>query len=240
MEIKNTEFLPEPELDREKKEGIQIKIGREAEFTGEINDPEIVVGIDQAFTDDRAVSAAVAIKDGEIIEKTSAAEPLEMPYIPGLLAFREAPAIISALKKLEAEPDLLMLDGSGRIHFRQAGIATHIGVLFNTPAVGIAKNLLCGEPEQPLDQKFQEGRKIPVKADKSMNASENETVGFAYQSRQYSSPNRKINPLIISSGHLIGAENAVKHVANECSGYKLPEPTRLADSYVDKMKEEIG
>lgn len=129
-----------------------------------------------------------------------------------------------------------MLDGSGRIHFREAGIATHIGVIFDVPSVGVAKKLLCGETEE---RKMQKGEKVPVKADEKIVTAQNgEKIGFAFQSKQYPGE-RKVNPLYVSPGHRIDAESAVKAVGKLCSGYKLPEPTRLADRKVSEEKNKF-
>ena len=227
------------------------------------SDAPVVVGVDQAFLtpddgEDRAVSAAVAIRDGEVIEYASATTPLSIPYIPGLLAFREGEPMLAALDALAAEPDLLVCDGSGRIHFREAGIATHVGVLLDVPSVGVAKSLLCGEPDESTDER-PAGWRTPIRADESVEtaAVDGDTaaadtaavdspdadplaapvIGHAFQSRQY--PNsRRVNPLYVSPGHRVSAETTVDLVDALCAGYKLPEPTRIADAYADVAKRE--
>ncbi|OYR98906.1 endonuclease V, partial [Halorubrum sp. E3] len=133
--------------------------------------------------------------------------------------------------------DLLVCDGSGRIHFREAGLATHVGVLRDTPSVGVAKSLLCGEPDESTSER-PEGWRTPVRADDAVTTAEPGTViGHAFQSRQY--PNSKrVNPLYVSPGHRMSAEAAVEFVAALCAGYKLPEATRLADAYADTVKRD--
>ncbi|OTF11526.1 endonuclease V [Halorubrum sp. SD612] len=201
-----------------------------------------VVGVDQAFRTDRAgdrpdaaVSAAVALRGGTVVEYASATTPLSIPYIPGLLAFREGEPILAALDALDAEADLLVCDGSGRIHFREAGLATHVGVLCDVPSVGVAKSLLCGEPDEPTADR-PAGWRTPIRADDAVTTAEPGTViGHAFQSRQY--PNsRRVNPLYVSPGHRVSAESAVDLVAALCAGYKLPEPTRLADAHAERAK----
>ena len=202
----------------------------------------VVAGVDQAFSADgeRAVSAVVATRGGEVIERTHAVEPTEVPYVPGLLSFREGGAILSALAELSVDPDLAVLDGSGRIHFRQAGIATHVGVTLDVPAVGVAKSLLCGRPRESLDDHLPAGARVVVEADGSVDAPDGTVLGHAYQSRQYDNPERRhVNPLYVSPGHRVSAETATDLVARLCAGYKLPEPTRLADSYADERKREV-
>lgn len=240
MKAENPQFIPRPGLETEGMKQMQREIAEKAVFQDRFNfsleEDLTVIGIDQAFTNEKAVSAAVAMKNGEVIEEVSAAEETPIPYIPGLLAFREGGSIVKALEKLEVEPDLLMLDGSGRIHFRQAGIATHIGVIFDKPAIGVAKKLLCGKVDLPGKMQEKDSRKIY--SDSSMeNIKEDELIGHAYQSRQYSSPNRSINPLYISPGHRISEDTGLRVVRKYCRNYKLPEPTRLADRKVSEIKE---
>ncbi|ELZ36459.1 endonuclease V [Halorubrum tebenquichense] len=212
---------------------------------GDDHDPDapVVVGIDQAFLTDRgdapdaAVSAAVAFRDGDVIEYASATTPLSIPYVPGLLAFREGDPILAALDALAADPDLLICDGSGRIHFREAGLATHVGVLRDAPSVGVAKNLLCGEPDEPTEER-PEGWRTPVRADGAVTTAEPGTaIGHAFQSRQYPT-SKRVNPLYVSPGHRVSAETAVDLVAALCAGYKLPEPTRFADAHADAAKRD--
>jgi deoxyribonuclease V len=212
----------------------------------------VVVGVDQAFREEEAVSAALAFRGGEPIERAVGRAPLELPYVPGLLSFREAPAIVDALEALSVAPDLLVLDGSGRIHFRQAGLATHVGVLFDCPAVGVAKNLLCGTPRESLADPLPEGVRVAIEADADVErldsrgngerGAEGEAadavIGYAYQSRQYPNPERRhVNPLYVSPGHRTGEETAVDLIERLCAGYKLPEPTRLADSDADEATD---
>ncbi len=210
-------------------------------------DTPVVVGIDQAFRPDHdeVVSAAVAIRDGSVIEYADAVTPLSIPYVPGLLAFREGEPILAALADLSADPDLLVCDGSGRIHFREAGLATHVGVSCDLPSVGVAKSLLCGEPDEPVGER-PEGWRTPIRADDSVETvttpaagdvggANPPVIGYAYQSRQY--PNsRRVNPLYVSPGHRVSPETTVEFVAALCAGYKLPEPTRLADAHADRVK----
>ena len=209
-------------------------------------DASIVVGVDQAFLtpddgEDRAVSAAVALRDGTVIEYASATTPLSIPYVPGLLAFREGEPMLAALDALSVEPDLLVCDGSGRIHFREAGVATHVGVLLDVPSVGVAKSLLCGTPDESTDER-PEGWRTPIRADESVETTDSNTattIGHAFQSRQY--PNsRRVNPLYVSPGHRVSPATTVELVGALCAGYKLPEPTRIADAYADVAKRDAA
>ncbi len=196
----------------------------------------VVVGVDQAFLDDQAVSAIVAMRGGEVIERTHAVTELSIPYIPGLLSFREGGPILDAFENLSVEPDLALFDGSGRIHFREAGLATHMGVMLDLPSIGVAKSLLCGTPVESVDGRSA-GWRTPIESNDRVTAPDGTVIGYAYQSRQYAS-SRKINPLYVSPGHRVSAETAVDLVERLGGDYKLPEPTRLADAYADEAKRE--
>lgn len=200
----------------------------------------VVAGVDQAFVGDRAVSAIVAARDGEVVERVHAVADTEIPYIPGLLSFREGTAILRAFEELSVEPDFAVVDGSGRIHFREAGIATHVGVMLDLPTVGVAKNLLCGKLADPPAGHMQAGERVPVVADEGMTAPDGTVVGYALQSRQYDNPEKRyVNPLYVSPGHRVGAETTADLVWQLCGGYKLPEPTRRADAYADDVKANV-
>ena len=265
MDVARPEFVPDPSLSTAEMEDLQRDIAEVAVFDddhgidlddialdgpvgqstlGETvdesasdQDRPLVAGVDQAFDGDDAVSAIVVLRGREVVERVSAVEPTEIPYIPGLLSFREGGAILSAFAELDHDPDIVLVDGSGRIHYREAGLATHIGVTLDVPSVGVAKNLLCGTPTESLDRKLAEGERVAIEADDEVETAHNGTViGHAVQSRQYESSNRHVNPLIVSPGHRVSAETAADIVLATAAGYKLPEPTRLADSYADSVK----
>ncbi|SDM11426.1 Endonuclease V [Halogranum gelatinilyticum] len=255
------EFVPDPSLSRAEMESLQREVAAAADFSDDLSfepasvslateslvpadDRPLVAGVDQAFLDDHAVSAVVVLRGGEVVERAHAVSELSIPYIPGLLSFREGGPILDAVAELDCEPDLFVFDGSGRIHFRQAGLATHMGVVLDTPAIGVAKSLLCGEPRESVDER-PEGWQTPVVAADGVepragvdgDGFAETVVGYAYQSRQY--PNSmKINPLYVSPGHRVSAETTVELVARLGGEYKLPEPTRLADSYADEVKRD--
>jgi deoxyribonuclease V len=233
-------FRPDSGLSRAEMEQLQRELAAVATFTDDCPTPTevergdaLVAGVDQAFLDDpeRAVSAVVVRRGDEVVERAHAVTPLSVPYVPGLLAFREGGPLLAALAALASEPDLYLFDGSGRIHYREAGLATHVGVLLDAPSVGVAKSLLCGRPRGSVGG-LAAGERVAVEADDSMTGSG--VVGYAYQSRQFDSG--RINPLYVSPGHRVSAATAVDLTA-ACGGdYKLPEPTRLADAYADEVK----
>ncbi|SFR37516.1 endonuclease V [Halogeometricum limi] len=249
------EFLPDPELSREEMETLQYDVADAARWTDDFDfdprdvslesaasltgDRPLVAGVDQAFLDDRAVSVVVLMRGGDVVERAHAVTDLSIPYVPGLLSFREGGPIVAAFEELSADPDLVVFDGSGRIHYRQAGLATHLGVVFDVPSVGVAKNLLCGRPREDAEGR-PEGWRTDILADDTVeNAESGDRIGHAYQSRQYdSSP--IINPLYVSPGHRVSVPTATDLVSRLCGGYKLPEPTRRADAYADETKAEYA
>ncbi|WP_224269869.1 endonuclease V [Haloprofundus salinisoli] len=247
------EFVPDPTLSREAMEELQRDIAAAARFEDEFefdpaavstaestlvprDDRPLVAGVDQAFLDEEAVSAVVVARGTEIVERAYAVTDLSIPYVPGMLSFREGGPILDAFENLETDPDLVVFDGSGRIHFRQAGLATHMGVVLDVPSVGVAKGLLCGTPRESVEER-PEGWRTPIEANSRVDAPDGTVIGYAFQSRQYAS-SRKINPLYVSPGHRVSAETTVDLVERLCGGYKLPEPTRLADAYADEVKRE--
>lgn len=176
-----------------------------------------IVGIDVGYDPARNISHAAIVRmemeDLRPIESIRAELPTEFPYIPGLLSFREIPVILSALGKLQSPPDLLMVDGQGIAHPRRLGIAAHLGVLLDLPAVGIAKSRLTGAYHPPAEAK---GSQSPL-TDKG------ERIGTVLRSKQ------GCLPLFISPGHRMDQETAVALALRCLTRYRLPEPTRLAD-----------
>lgn len=185
--------------------------------------PELVAGIDVAFPErgsiTRAAVVVIRLQDMAVIEQQVSELPTCLPYIPGVLSFREGPAIMDALNKLEHKPDVLMFDGQGIAHPARLGIASHLGVLLGMPSLGIAKSLYIGEhtelgPEQ--------GAFAPL-------MHEGETLGYALRSRA------KVKPVYVSPGNGLSHLQALELVQACCKGYRLPEPTRLADKLSKKL-----
>ena len=174
-----------------------------------------VGGVDVGFRDEKARAAAVLLSFPELklLASELAEIPVPFPYIPGLLSFREAPAILAALEKLPALPDVLVCDGQGLAHPRRFGIACHLGVLLGLPALGCAKSILVGRHE-PVGN--------PVGSTAELKAGP-EVVGMAVRTRE------GVKPVYISVGNRIDLPSAVQLTLACGRGYRLPEPTRLAD-----------
>ena len=160
------------------------------------------------------------------IERVSTRVPELFEYIPGLLAFRESPAIFKAFDKLKEKPDLLMIDGHGIAHQRGLGIASHVGVILDIPTLGVAKKKLFGRHNEPPDS---EGAWTPLTHPRT-----GKTIGSALRTK------RGTKPVFVSPGHKIDLITAI-NVARQCTkGYRIPEPTRQADIFVAQLKTVSG
>ena len=176
--------------------------------------PETVAGVDVSIRGDQAQAAISVLRfpELEVIDEAIWRGPVAFPYVPGLLSFREMPAILPALKQLSVEPDLFMTDSQGRAHPRRFGLACHLGVLLDWPVVGVAKSRLTGRHEAPGTEK---GAAAPLLDD-------GEQIGTVLRTRT------NINPVFVSVGHRITLREA-RQITLDCSPrYKIPEPTRAA------------
>ncbi len=159
----------------------------------------------------------------QVVEQRLARKPLRFPYIPGLLSFREAPALLAVLRKLRRDPDVLMLDGQGFAHPRRLGLACHIGVLADRPALGCAKSRLVGQFKMPG----------PSRGDASPLEHGGACVGTVLRTRD------RVKPVFVSIGHRLSLEDAVAITLACCAGFRLPEPTRLADQLVTRERNRV-
>lgn len=177
-----------------------------------------IAGFDVGFEDDGATTRAAAVlldaATLEVIDRQVARLPTRMPYIPGLLSFRELPALLDALARLQHAPDLAFVDGHGIAHPRRLGIAAHFGVATGLPSIGVAKKILVGAPRMALHD--MRGAFTPLRVGK-------EQIGWLLRSKP------GCLPLIVSPGHKVAMPSAPELVMRYVTKYRLPEPTRLAD-----------
>ncbi len=188
---------------------------------------------DVGFPDKRTVLAAVVVltwPDLEVIETKVKTQPCTFPYVPGLLAFREVPGLLSVLGDLETEPDVLLCDAQGTAHQRRMGLATHVGILLERPVIGCAKSVLYGTFEVPAEDKGS----ISYMFDKT-----GEIIGAAIRTR------KAVTPVYVSVGNMIDLDAAVDIVLKSSPKYRIPEPLRLAHKLsvgepvtVEKAREE--
>jgi deoxyribonuclease V len=186
--------------------------------------PRLVAGADCSFPDDDHILAGWVVwdvKHRRVVEQLVVRRRVTFPYVPGLLSFREAPALLLAAKKLQTTPDVLLFDGHGLAHPRRFGIACHVGLVLGLPSVGCAKRRLCGEHRDPPKRR---GAQVPL-------IDRDEKIGRVLRTQT------GLKPVYVSVGHLIDADDAVKVVMNCCTKYRLPEPTRLAHQLVTDAKE---
>ena len=160
----------------------------------------------------------------EEIERVWTVSDEVFPYIPGLLGFREAPCVIRTFAELRGRCDMIMIDGHGLAHPRGFGLACHVGVLLDIPAIGVAKKCLYGTFSEPGLNK---GKRTLIRG------KEGEVVGAALRTRD------GVKPVFVSIGNRIDLDTSVM-IALECSrGLRIPEPTRLADKYVGLLKKDV-
>ena len=181
---------------------------------------------DQSSTAGQIIAAAVLL-DAETLDVLSVAhctQRLRFPYVPGLLSFREAPAVIEAVGRLGGPPGLLMCDGQGIAHPRGLGLACHVGLWLDVPAIGVAKSRLCGEHRPVAAGR---GSRTPL-------THEGKAIGAVVRTRD------NVKPLFISAGHRVTLDDAVAWTLRCGRGYRLPEPTRQAHLTVARLKRSIS
>jgi deoxyribonuclease V len=195
---------------------IQERMRHLVELVDRLPQIHSVAGVDVHFNrEGRIAQAAVAVlsfPDLRLIDKSVAKRTVTFPYIPGLFAFRELPAVLDALAQLSKSPDVIICDGHGIAHPRRFGIASHLGVLLNQPTVGVGKTLLVG---QHIELPSEKGSWVPLEECE-------EVIGAAVRTQT------GIKPVYVSIGHRISLQTAVRLVIACATRYRLPETTRVA------------
>ncbi|MBT7902252.1 endonuclease V [Candidatus Woesearchaeota archaeon] len=178
---------------------------------------KLVAGINQAHFGEKIISAIVLmdIKTLKIIEKQYSIMETNTPYLPNYRAYREAPIIVETFNKLKQKPDLLLLEGNGILHPRRIGLASHIGILIDTPTIGISKTVTCGEI---LDNS--------VYIEKEARAKKIITKEHA-------------NPIFVSPGHKISLKTSIEIIKKIIQKHKLPEPLHQAHNFATKIKKNL-
>ncbi|MFQ5590561.1 MAG: endonuclease V [Phycisphaerae bacterium] len=222
---------------------IQHDLARRVVRTGCVRDVSLVAGADLAFmrgsvrsrggskvgdarSDYEWCIAGVVVWDvrtREVVEQHVVRRRVRFPYLPGLLSFREAPALLTVLRKLRCEPSVFMFDGQGLAHPRRCGLACHVGVVLDRPSLGCAKSVLVGTCDDPLSSR---GSTSPL-------VHRGERIGMSLRTRA------NVKPVYVSVGHRLSLSAAVG-ITLACSvGYRLPEPVRLADQLVARRKRRL-
>jgi deoxyribonuclease V len=176
----------------------------------------------------RAIGCIVMYRFPEMeeLERAYAIRPLEFPYVPGLLSFREIPVLLAALRKLKTMPDLLFCDAHGYAHPRRLGLASHLGVVLELPTIGCAKSLLIGT-HKSLPQKV--GNWTPLLDEKAGS----ERIGAVVRTRA------GVKPIYVSQGHRVTLESAIRLTLAVTDGYRIPRPTRDADHFAGEIKRKV-
>ena len=174
-----------------------------------------VAGVDCSYQNDIVQAAVVVLRYADLqpLAEAVARQAAAFPYRPGMLAFREGPAICNAIARLPLQPDLLIFDGHGIAHPRRFGIASHIGLLAGIASIGCGKTRLIGECKPPAAKR----------GSYSLLVDREEIVGAAVRTRS------NVAPVFVSIGHGVDLSDSIRHVLHCCRRYRLPETTRRAD-----------
>jgi deoxyribonuclease V len=184
-----------------------------------------IAGVDSHYRNGMVLAAVVVLKlpNLEWVEDATAVRRATFPYIPGLLSFREGPVILEAFNALTSTPDVLIFDGQGIAHPRRFGIASHIGLLLDLPAIGCAKTRLTGHYQEPAF----------LRGSYSYLVDRDETVGAVVRTRS------GVKSLFVSIGHRLGLQESIELVLCSCSKFRLPEASRRADQLARKEAHSV-
>ena len=204
---------------------LQTDLAKRVSLHDDFPSPKLLAGFDVGFEEQGTITrAATVLLDADTLqplESHIARVATSMPYVPGLLSFRELPALVAALAMLTRTPDLVFVDGQGIAHPRRLGIAAHFGVATGLATLGVAKKVLAGRHDDPGS----------APGDRTPLVHRGEQIGWALRSKL------RCNPLIVSPGHRISLDTSVEWVMRTLRGYRLPEPTRLADRLASRRGE---
>jgi deoxyribonuclease V len=204
------------QVDAAQAKAIQLRLSKEVVADNPGIKPRLIAGVDISSPNSQGVArgavVVISYPEFELIEVKVAEIKVEIPYIPGLLSFRECPVILAACQKLSNTPDLILVDGQGIAHPRRFGLASHLGLFLDTSTIGCAKSILCGRHE-PLGEALGSYAKL---------IDNGEVIGAALRTKV------GVKPIYVSIGHKIDLASALFWVERCCRAYRLPEPTRLA------------
>jgi len=190
--------------------------------------PEFVAGADISYakrTNDLIAAVVVLRLPGlETVEETWILRRARYPYVPGLLTFREAPAVLAAFKRIRSRWDAAIFDGQGRAHPRGMGLAAHIGLWLDAPTVGCAKSRLIGDAAEPG----------PAPGDHTPLMLDGRIIGAVLRTR------RGVKPLFVSAGHKSNLTDSIRLVMACCAGYRITEPIRRAHALVTRLRSECS
>ncbi|MDR5901614.1 deoxyribonuclease V [Halomonas icarae] len=212
---------------------LQKRLAGRVEREDRLAEVRHLAGVDIGFEQGGEITRAAVVvlawppeEGGELslVERVVHREPTRMPYIPGLLSFREVPAALEAFERLSVRPDLVMVDGQGIAHPRRLGVASHLGLWLDLPTIGVAKSRLCGRHAEPGAER---GEWTPL-----VDGPDDEVIAAVLRSRP------RVKPIFVSIGHRVSLPTALGWVAACLRRTKLPEPTRLADRLASRRDQK--
>ncbi len=212
------------------KEGIEIQKRLRKRLIFDDNEFKIekICGTDVSFEKGKSIlfSAAVIFSypDFGVIEEQTAACECSFPYVPGLLSFREVPVLLKAFEKVKNIPDVVICDGHGIAHPRGIGLASHLGLFLDIPAIGCAKKKLYGDYNEVGNRK----------GDYSYLSNSNKNIGIVLRTRE------NVKPVFVSQGYRIGLDFSRRIVLSCCKKYRIPEPIRKAHQLVNIMRKNYS
>jgi deoxyribonuclease V len=230
MELINLETITDPEYKPLYQEALAIQRELQKRVITQNGFREIntIAGVDLAQIQggEQLICGILVYSFPELIEieRSSAIVRVVFPYIPGLLAFREAPAIIRTAKQLKTKPDVLMVDGQGIAHPRGCGIASHVGVILDIPSIGVAKKRLYGNFDGLGD----------MRGDwTELRSPTGESIGAVIRTKN------NTKPVFVSTGHKIDLKTSIRVTLGCANGFRIPGPTRQADMFVAELKRKM-
>lgn len=209
-------FLHEFDVTIKQAYEIQNSLAQKIIQTSSLQIPKTIAGLDvSVHKGNEAVAACVVVNypDLKIVEVAVSKGIVKFPYIPGLLSFREMPLTLDVCAKIKSNPDLLIVDGQGIAHPRKMGLASHVGLFLNKPTIGCAKSPLYGNYIEPTDD---------MGCFSLINDNSGNIIGAVLTTKS------GVKPLYVSVGQGIDLKSSIDLVLRCCSGYRIPEPTRLA------------
>jgi deoxyribonuclease V len=212
------------DIDISQARALQTMLAGEVDATAPLKPWTTVAAADVSYNkfDPWLYAAVVVIRADsfEVVERVGVVQEARFPYVPGLLSFREAPAVLEAFRQLRTRPDVVLCDGQGIAHPRRIGLASHLGLWLDLPTVGCAKSWLCGAYDVPG----------PDRGDWSPLTDRGEVVGAVVRTRT------RVKPLFVSPGHRCDLEGAVAVVLATAIRYRLPVPSQMAHAYVNEIR----
>lgn len=206
---------------------LQKELAAQIRLVPLIKEPKLIGGCDVSMNrfakEGYAGFVTLSYPELELVGHSVVKETIPMPYIPGLLSFREIPMLLTAWKKLKTKPELIIVDGIGIAHPRRIGIASHLGVLLEIPTIGCAKSVLTGIYEEPAQ--------IPGSFSYLYDKyDQSEIIGAALRTKE------NVKPVFVSPGHLITLEESIELVWRSIRAHRLPEETRFAHNTVNEYR----